>query len=389
MAPSPSLPTQIRTSFSASLAAEHITLYAAEHVSLATDDPRGLTQFVHVVPQLAEKPAVPPSTPDLSKIQEGKRDVFAGPEFGEGEKICDLWEPADEEPADGEQGEEGEGKERRMYSLVHNLHALFPVPYEFRPQTSDLLPSDLAVAWRVVKSYAEEGREAVCFFNGGPLAGASQAHLHLQFTPFQHSLPPACEALARSLPYPPPSPSSTSSPSSDLARSEKLAARLPVPWVHFYLPLPSCLTSSSSASSSSAREALFETYQTLLATRTAYLSTLPESALPPAGPKRESYNLFLTSSFMHLVPRTDRLVRVPRISSLSSASEGEEGEEDKEFTLSVNGLLFLSYFFVASPEEAEDLRSYGLGRTLRGAGYANEEYREEGEGGNEGVRKAR
>lgn len=80
------------------------------------------------------------------------------------------------------------------YSIVHNLHALMPgasprpsasreglldlcctehamlIPHfgtygnSFRPQTSDLLESDLWAAWRIVKAYADSGREAVIFF---------------------------------------------------------------------------------------------------------------------------------------------------------------------------------------------------------------------------------
>lgn len=34
----------------------------------------------------------------------------------------------------------------------------------FRPQTSDLLESDLEAAWKVVGDYAEEGREVMLFF---------------------------------------------------------------------------------------------------------------------------------------------------------------------------------------------------------------------------------
>lgn len=55
--------------------------------------------------------------------------------------------------------------------------------------------------------------------SGGPLAGASQAHLHMQFLPFQGGTPPGFEALARSLPpcasspLLPPQPSLIPSPS--------------------------------------------------------------------------------------------------------------------------------------------------------------------------------
>ncbi|GAA5979088.1 hypothetical protein JCM11641_004969 [Rhodosporidiobolus odoratus] len=379
---SASIPALAARSFAESEQAGHIILYAADSVEEVIDDPfmsldsadestSIFKQFVHVVPALADKPAVPPRTPDLTRIAQGKRDVFAGPEFGTGEKIMDLKQGA------------------REYALVHNLHALFTehfmlVPHfpsgePFRPQTSDLLADDLACVWKVVDAYAKEGRECVCFFNGGPLAGASQSHLHLQFTPFQHSVPPACEALARALRVP--------SISSSASTFPPTPSRLPVPWVHFCLPLPPSLqntpTSSSSTSlSPTASQDLYNSYQSLLSASRSFLDTVEEAALPSPGPKRESYNLFMTSQFMHLIPRTDRLVKVPRVASSSSSStlpsaekkEEEQGEDRETFTLSLNGLLYLSYFFVGSEAEKEDLKRHGLGRTLREGGYKNEEF---------------
>ncbi|GAA5886914.1 hypothetical protein JCM6882_009382 [Rhodosporidiobolus microsporus] len=380
--PDSALPSLVADSFAASLKAGQITLYDFASVSPVTDDPSSgpsdedgagaFKQFVHVVPDLVDKPAVPLKTPDLSKV--GKRDPFEGPEFGPGEHVCDLKQNG------------------AKYSAVHNLHALFPehfmaIPHfgprgTFRPQTSDLVPEDLAVAWRIVEAYERAEREAVCFFNGGPLAGASQAHLHLQFTPFQHGCPPACEALARSLPFPPSPPvpdSLLSAGPATAPAAAAAAARLPLPWVHFYLPIPPRPSpSSSSATSETDRAAfhtsLYDTYTALLTTSHSFLSSLPPSALPPAGPKRDSYNLFLTSRHMHLIPRTDRLVRVPRIASVGQGPAGGEGE--REMRLSVNGLLFLGYWFVGSEEEESDLRKHGLERTLREAGYANGEWDE-------------
>ena len=34
----------------------------------------------------------------------------------------------------------------------------------FRPQTSDLLPQDLYLAWRVINAYVHAGRETTMFF---------------------------------------------------------------------------------------------------------------------------------------------------------------------------------------------------------------------------------
>ncbi|GAA5993440.1 hypothetical protein JCM10908_002191 [Rhodotorula pacifica] len=368
------IPTRVADSFSHSIQQGYIHLYASDNepqpFAAVTDDPPQFPQFGHVVHQLRDKPAVPPQTPDLSKRRD--KDVLEGPEYGKGEKVLEM-----------EQG-------GRTYSLVHNLHALFPehmmaIPFfgnddkdkdrSFRPQTSDLLPEDLFVAWRVVNAYAQAGRETVMFFNGGPLAGASQPHLHMQFCPFQYNSPPAPEALARSL-----SPLSTTSASSSSANEDFTPApRLPLPWTQFYLPLP---TSSTSSTAPLTPEALFSLYTRLLRTSREYIASIAASEasaasaqqaencrrLPPSGPKRESYNLFLTSQHLHLVPRTDRLVAIER--------KGDDHElEDDLLRISLNGLVYLGYWHVPSREDWELVKGTGLAEVLQRAAYVNEQWR--------------
>ncbi|KPV72776.1 uncharacterized protein RHOBADRAFT_46370, partial [Rhodotorula graminis WP1] len=189
------IPNKIRDSFNDSLAKGYIHLYHTVDHHLVQHDPVGFPQLGNIVPQLSDKPQVPPSTPDLSTRR--LKDPLQGPHYGRGEHVLDLVH----EPSGAQ------------YAIVHNLHALAPEhclvvpcfdpdgegPHVFRPQTSALTEADLWTAWRVVKAYADEGRETTAFFNGGPLAGASQPHLHIQFIPFQHNRAPGPEHLARSL----------------------------------------------------------------------------------------------------------------------------------------------------------------------------------------------
>lgn len=120
----------------------------------------------------------------------------------------------------------------------------------------------------------------------------------------------------------------------------------------------------------------------MLNTRKDFIATKEEAGaeLPSEGPKRNSYNLYLTAEHMFLTPRTDRLVRVPRV-----ASKGKEGAEGDEFALSINGFAYLGLWFVANEEEEKDLLRHGLSRTLRECGYANEEWEEEEKKQVEGV----
>ncbi|GAA5946577.1 hypothetical protein JCM3765_000303 [Sporobolomyces pararoseus] len=342
-----SIPDLVANSFQDSLDKELIHLYDYESTSKAPLKGSNGTQFIHVVPGLASKPAVPLNTPDLTKLT--KRDPFEGPEYGPGEKVMDL------ESSDG-----------NPYSLVHNMHALMKehfmaIPHfgssrPFRPQTSQLVASDLEIAHLVVQAYSQKGRDLICFFNGGPLAGASQPHLHMQFCPFQHSVPPLMQVVA-----------------SASSVTEDKVSKLNLPWIVYCIKLPSSRPSPSTLES---------LYQKLLQTSNSHISSLPSSSLPPSGPKRSSHNLFLTSTHLFLTPRRSRLIAIPRKHSIDQGKlslgggwEEVEGAE-KEMRLSVNGLSVIGYWYVGSKEEEKDLREHGLERTLVECGYENDEYRE-------------
>lgn len=147
------LPGTIAKSFEDAVEAEYISLFAASSTH-ASHDPPALAHLVHVCPDLASKPPVPPKTPDLSNRP--KRDPFQGPDYGRGERIVEL-------------EVEGDDGEPVTYGLLQNMNALAPehfvcTPRDFRPQTTDLLREDLLAAWRVVSAYAKEGRETLCFF---------------------------------------------------------------------------------------------------------------------------------------------------------------------------------------------------------------------------------
>ncbi|KAM0751504.1 hypothetical protein T439DRAFT_324687, partial [Meredithblackwellia eburnea MCA 4105] len=339
------LPQRVAASFTDAVQQGHISLFYSSNTSRVRDN--NLTHLIHTCPDLARKPLPAPKTPDLHIHP--RRDPFEGPDFGKGEKVEDVEVVLSETPV-----VEGQPK-AKIYSVVHNLHALaeehfMAIPREFRFQTSDLLPEDLLVAWELVQAYEEAGgRELLCFFNGGPLAGASQSHLHMQFIPFQQG-PPGPEELARSLPSPP------------------KASRLPLPYLHLYTTLENVPTPVSAFSkedpvlSQTIATSLHEKYKELLALAASYKSTVDESRLPPAGVKRASYNFFLTKNHMHLVPRTDRLVMVPRI-------ESKDVRPGDEWVISINGLAYASYWYVGVEEEKRDLQTYGLSRVLVECAY--------------------
>ncbi|KDE03748.1 hypothetical protein MVLG_05753 [Microbotryum lychnidis-dioicae p1A1 Lamole] len=318
-----SLPWRIQSSFRSAVALKQVNLFRSSEIVRIDDAPPTFpNQLVHICPDLAHKPSAPPKTPDLSKV--GKRDPLQGPEYGPGEKVQDF---------------ECGGV---SYSIVHNLHALmeehgmivpqFGESTPFRPQTSDLIDSDLEAAYSLTQQYADDGREIICFFNGGPLAGASQPHLHIQFCPFQLSTPPAPELLARAIG----------------SVSEDKPTKLNIPWIHYIIPIPPSPTTAT----------LSTLYHRLLKTNRDYLEAHGKS-------DRTSYNLFITQKFMHLVPRTKRLIRFERKSS--------EGKTE-EVNFSVNGLVILGLWHVQDSNTRAELLQFGLERGLRSCCVANGDY---------------
>ncbi|KAK4047801.1 hypothetical protein OIV83_005143 [Microbotryomycetes sp. JL201] len=335
------IPELNREHFRHAVEQKHVVLYPTQSVTAV--DEHGWRHLLHHVPDFATKPAPPLKTPDLTTTP--TRDPFGGSEFGpnDRERVLDLSGSGGNDDTDTD-------PTTQKHSLVQNLHALCEehsmiVPTfrtnKFRPQTSDLLEADLAAAWQVVSAYHESGRDVAMFYNGGPLAGASQAHLHMQFCPFQNQSPPGPEAIARRLP-----PIAVSEPN-----------LLPLPWIMFYASLgdaPSVQT-------------LVTTYHNLINRSKTFISSLDESEKPPPGPKRESYNFLLTNKFAFLMPRTDRVSRVPRRASIGQA-------EGDEIRLSVNGLLVMGYFYVGLESEVQDLIDYTLSRVLVDAGYRNNDF---------------
>jgi hypothetical protein len=86
---------------------------------------------------------------------------------------------------------------------------------------------------------------------------------------------------------------------------------------------------------------------------------------------------------MFLTPRRSRLIAIKRKHSIDQGKrslgggwEDVEGAE-KEMRLSVNGLSVIGYWYSGSKEEEQDLREYGLERTLIECGYENEDYKED------------
>ncbi|KAK4047279.1 ATP adenylyltransferase domain-containing protein [Microbotryomycetes sp. JL221] len=346
------LPELNRQHFRHAVDRQHVILYPTASLMFVKDVSQPLFEHVvHLVPAYSDKPAPPLKTPDLTT--QPRRDPFGGPQFGpdDRERVVDL-----ETLSTG-----SDNATTSKHSLVQNLHALCEehsmivptfVEGHFRSQTTDLLLSDLEAAWQIISQYREDEREVIMFYNGGPLAGASQPHLHMQFCPFQNRTPGPV-AVARDLP---------------LNLPTVTPFTLPLPWIMFCVPL----------GPSPKAQTAYEAYVALLKHSKSFIDELDDSDTPPAGPKRESYNFLLTSTHAFLMPRTDRLSRIPRRASRRKQQSESDRKprmngdtEDEKILLSVNGLLVIGYWYLGSKEEVDDLLGYTPGQVLVDAGYKN------------------
>jgi ATP adenylyltransferase len=309
------------------------------HVSEFKSDSRktvdGTGAFSHTVlvcPDLDEKPPPPQAgTPDLTHQRD--EDPFSGPDFPPGQSIAELED----------------------HFLLNNTNAMqsehiMAVSKSFRPQSGSLNESDLSTAYAILQAHKRQGKDVLCFYNGGPLAGASQPHLHVQFAPWFDCQPPGAEKMARA----------------ESRRSDEgVLSLLPTPHVHYIVRLPERLAAAADSGPQ-----VFESYQRLLDVFRQGVDALPASLRPDTKAKRDSYNLLLTLEHVHLIPRRDEGVNVPHPRSRARKVAKGDDPSDVNERMTFNGFTFAGIWFVGNDAERDDLLEYGLEKVMVEAGYA-------------------
>lgn len=162
----------------------------------------------------------------------------------------------------------------------------------FEEQTAPLSTSDFGALSAVLRELGGLG-----FYNGGPDAGASQRHKHLQWIPAHDDMPEAQWLLAGLPPAPPGQP--TEHPA--------------LPWRQRVVRLPEC---------------------TECALAQAFNTACRDLDLDPSSDPMPPYNLLVTRDWLMLVPRT----------------------QEHHAGISVNALGFAGSLFVRHPEQIELIR---------------------------------
>ncbi|KDD75174.1 hypothetical protein H632_c828p1 [Helicosporidium sp. ATCC 50920] len=235
------------------------------------------------------------------------------------------------------------------HTLLLNKFCVTPdhvlvVTRAFEAQSDPLSAADLEATYQVVAAHPDD---ALAFYNSDALAGASQAHRHLQVLPLPLEAGPGGrsnanergEAGSRQAPYPTHPLLSATSPAPSPVTAlpcVAFAARLEL------LPHPPRLRG----------EVLLKTYRALLNAAVAEAS-LRCPAYPPPSPAgspaaQPSHNLLFSRDRMALVLR-------------GSSHAG---------SLAVNALAFAGTLFVKSEEQLVEAKQLGLWGVLQAAGVA-------------------
>jgi len=189
---------------------------------------------------------------------------------------------------------------------VIDRHLLL-VTREFESQSRLLTHAD----FRALASCLAEG-PALAFYNGGPEAGASQPHKHLQLLPLDRIGPPPFAALLNA---------------AVVGGFERVAD---LPFQHRLVALPEQLLQHPDR----AADWLTRQYRQLLDTLAIGVAA--------DGEVQQAYNLLLTDRWLLLVPRL----------------------REKSGEVSVNALGFVGWLLVKRREQAEWLKAQGLMQTL-------------------------
>jgi ATP adenylyltransferase len=190
---------------------------------------------------------------------------------------------------------------------------LLLVTRHFEDQEMLLTPADFAALWSCLCEY-----DALGFYNGGRMAGASQPHKHLQLVPLPLAPGNASVPIAPLLPEAP---------------AGALVTAPALPFVHAFVRL-----GGDNGTAESAASRAFTLYS-------AMLRHVGMDAAEPSRPRRQSmpYCFLATREWMLLVPRS------------------REFFED----ISLNALAFAGSFFVRNQEQYARLLAAGPMTALR------------------------
>ena len=203
-----------------------------------------------------------------------------------------------------------------------------------KPQTNVLEEDDLAVAHACLTAWEESGggchpRKLFAFFNSGKHSGASQAHRHLQFLPYEDMLGPGLGSDWQLL---------TDRMKEECEDNPGLLCDPTLPFRHYAISI---------ASSPSSKE-LHQSYLTLYRAAVEAMRMTEESAERDQAEAKDSmeatisYNLAMTKDRIAIAPRRSEAADLP--------------SEDSTASVAINGTILGGTLMVKGEKEWQSLR---------------------------------
>ncbi|GJN91661.1 hypothetical protein Rhopal_004684-T1 [Rhodotorula paludigena] len=318
------LASKIKQQYAAALRDGSLLFTDSEVVEL-DDEETGIPFEVRFAPALAKKPQRKEG--DQDKKQDAPPDPFAPP-YQSGLFVAEDTVKEDEHDS-------GEG-----FAVLLNKFCVTPrhfllVTKDFVPQTTPLSPVEVFAAWSILKQLGSREKH-LAFFNCGANSGAS-----LQFIPLSNGVAPFDAFIDAHKP-----------------KNPKAAFSLPLPYANFTALLEPPSSSSPADQIAYLGQRFLELLDLLIDHRRRLAEEDP-SALgadsSAAGRVRLSdlsYNVVMTASYMHLVPR-----RFEKYTTRSGRA------------ISVNSLGFAGMVLVKEQEALDEIREAGVLEVLKSVGY--------------------
>ncbi|GAA5869674.1 hypothetical protein JCM1840_000554 [Sporobolomyces johnsonii] len=317
---------RIKTQYAKAVRAGSVLEYTDSEVVELDDEETGIPFEVRYVPALAKKP----TRSDTEEKKENKPiDPFEPP------YQQDLFVAEDTVKEDGD--EEGES-----FAVLLNKFCVTPrhfllVTKDFVKQTTPLSPLEIFTSYSILKQLGTREKH-LAFFNCGAESGASQPHKHLQFLPLSNGVAPFDSFIDSNKP-----------------QDTKSPFQLPLPYANFTALL------EPPSDAADVPGYLGNRFLQLLDLMIDHLRRLAESeseqgaTASSSGPIRLSnlsYNVILTTSYLHVVPRV-------REKFTTASNRG----------ISINSLGFAGMVLVKEQEALDEIKEIGVLEVLKGVGY--------------------
>ncbi|BGP21654.1 ATP adenylyltransferase [Rhodotorula toruloides] len=312
------LASKIKAQYAAALKAGSLLFTESEVVEL-DDEQTGIPFEVRFAPALAKKPTHQAKGDQQDERRDAPSDPFAPP-YQQDLYVAEDIVKEDEHDA-------GEGFVVLLNKFCVTPRHFLLVTKQFVKQTMPLSPVEIYTAWSILKQLSSREKH-LAFFNCGANSGASQPHKHLQFIPLSNGVAPFDSFIDAYKP-----------------KNEKSCFQLPLPYANFTALLD--VPSNSSAAPAYLGHRFLELLDLMVDHRRRLAEDEPLLANGPVRLSELSYNVVMTASYIHLVPR-----RREKFTTLTGRA------------ISINSLGFAGMILVKEQEALDEVKEVGVLKVL-------------------------